>query len=104
MIEIFIIIAVVKMFTKLAEKKGLSKGLWGFIGAASYYVPILLFSFVIAPALVENGTLDFSTEMSARITLVLMNIAIGVLCCVIAYQVLKSQPVKTLESSEIIDA
>ncbi len=103
MIEILIIIAVVKMFTKQAESKGLNKNLWGFIGAASYYLPILLFTFVIMPELIMSGVLDFSTETEIRVAAVLMNLAIGIICCIIAYQILKSRPTQIEEDSEVLD-
>jgi hypothetical protein len=88
---------------RTAESKGLNKGLWGFIGAASYYGPLLLFGYGIAPILIENGTLEFDSLQSAQISLVAMNIAVGITCCVIAYQILKNQPVQEVENEEVID-
>jgi len=102
MIEIIIIIAVVKAFAGLAEEKNLNKTLWGFIGAASYYIPILLMSFVILPALVVNGIITVESETSITIMAVIANIIAGVLCCLIAYSILKNKTPYVDESMEDI--
>lgn len=104
MLEILIIVAVVRAFVRLAKEKKLNKGLWGFIGAASYYVPILITSFVIFPYLVEAGIYTPSTETEVYLVVILTNIVVGITCCFIAYRILKSQPSKdaTLEE-DIID-
>ena len=89
MLEIIIMIGVVRMFVNKAKEKNLPHVLWGIIGAASYYVPIILTSFVIMPALVQNDTIVFTSESQVYVTLLLTNLAVGVSCCIIAYQVLK---------------
>ncbi len=103
MIEILIMIAVVKMFTKKAEEKKLSKGLWGFIGAASYYIPVLLVGFLILPNLVENGTIEVKSEMDGMIKGVLISVGVGAIGCVIAYQILKRQPDAISEDNKVLD-
>ncbi len=92
MIELIIMIAVVKMFTKKAQEKNLSKGLWGFIGAASYYIPVLIVGFWLLPELVENGTIELKSESDAMIKGVLYSVAAGAFFCILAYQVLRRQP------------
>ncbi|MEL7500305.1 MAG: hypothetical protein AAFN77_22100 [Planctomycetota bacterium] len=89
MLEIIIIIAVVRGFSSVAEKKGRSKVLWGFIGALSYYVPILLMSFLILPIMMDAGMLPFITLDNAFFIGILINLASGVACCFAAYLVLR---------------
>ncbi|MEM0998189.1 MAG: hypothetical protein AAGN35_13960 [Bacteroidota bacterium] len=89
MIEIIVIIFVVRAFTGLAGRKNLNKIVWGFIGALSYYIPVLLMGFVILPPLIESGT--FGYGYGAIILSVVLSIAVGAITCVIAYQVLKNQ-------------
>ncbi|MCG8576981.1 MAG: hypothetical protein MI810_19025 [Flavobacteriales bacterium] len=103
MLEILLIIAVVKLFTKKAQEKGLSKGLWGFIGAASYYVPVFFTGWFILPAMVESGSLQFSTEMSAMLALVGISIGAGVVCCFVAYRILVAQPDAIKEDEGLLD-
>ena len=93
MIEIIVIIAVVKAFIKQAEEKNLNKVLWGIIGAASYYIPVLLISLVIFPYLVISGMIPATDETTLTIMIVVANIIGGVICCSIAYQLLKSKKV-----------
>lgn len=91
MIEILVIIAVVKMFSKTAKEKNLNHVLWSVIGALSYYVPVLVMGFVILPALIESGTFDIGSGIGAVLIAVLANVAVGVITCFIAFQVLKAQ-------------
>jgi len=78
-------------FAKLAAEKNLNKNVWGFIGAASYYIPVLLMGFVIFPALISQGIINISTEGQYMGVSIVVNLLTGVLCCMIAYQVLKYQ-------------
>ena len=89
MIEILVIILVVRAFSRTAAEKNLNKVLWGIIGALSYYIPVLVFGFVILPSIVESGTLGDGIGM--LLLSVLINITVGAITCFIAYQVLKSQ-------------
>ena len=89
MIEILVIILVVRAFSRTAAEKNLNKTLWGVIGALSYYVPVLVMGFVVLPSFVESGALG--EGLTALLLSVVLNIAVGVITCFIAYQVLKSQ-------------
>jgi len=104
MLEILIIILVVRAFVRVAKEKKLSPGLWGFIGAASYYIPILLLSFVIFPYLVEAGFYSPKSEAEVYIVVILSNIIVGILCCFIAYRILKGQPSRAkMADDNVID-
>ena len=102
MLEIIIIIGVVSAFRKQAEKKNLNKTIWAIIGAASYYVPILLMSFFILPALVINGVVPVTSEDSLTVISIVTNLITGITCCFIAYQILKNQRTKINESEQNI--
>jgi len=88
MLEILIMIAVVKAFVKQAKDKNLNKNLWGFIGAASYYIPVLVMGLLILPQLVLNGFIDVASEGSYMVMAVIVNLFTGAFCCMIAYGVL----------------
>ena len=90
MLEILIIIAVVKAFKKKAQEKNLNQTIWGIFGALSYYLPILLMTFLIFPFLVGNRIIPVSTETEYMIYSFIVNIATGVACCFGLYQVLKN--------------
>ena len=102
MIEILIIIAVVRAFARKAEEKNLSKNLWGFIGAASYYVPILLTSFLILPGLALSGFIEVTDETAFTVMAIFVNIIVGVSCCLVAYQILKNQKTREPEAAKDI--
>lgn len=87
MIEILIMIAVVKAFAKRAKEKNFNKTLWGFIGAASYYVPVLLMGLWIFPNMVLNGSVQISSEGAYMVMSIVINLITGVICCGIAYSV-----------------
>lgn len=104
MIEILVVIAVVRAFVRKAEEKKLNKTLWGFIGAASYYIPVLLTGLIVLPLLVVNGIISVGSETQFLIMSVFINILIGVLCCFVAYQILKNKEVQTKPiNTEILD-
>mgnify|MGYP006928161606 CR=1 FL=1 len=105
MLEILVIIAVVKAFTRKAGEKNLNKTLWGIIGAASYYVPILLASLVVLPYLVGNGYMDYDDTTSMKFKLIAINLVVGIACCFLAYQVLKNtKAIPDTVDSDIIDS
>jgi len=105
MLEIIIIVAVVKAFTKKAKEKNFNKVLWGFIGAGSYYIPILIMSFVVFPYLIDNAVFNFSSQTQFLIISILINLALGISCCFIIYQVLKNAKANLAESdSNILDS
>ena len=104
MIEILVIIAVVKAFKAMAELKGLNKSLWAWIGGLSYYIPVLLFGFLILPLLFENGIIKVESEIGATFLAVFLNLIVGIVCCGGAYLYLKSRPSVTANSDlNIID-
>ncbi|MEO1712943.1 MAG: hypothetical protein AAFU60_06370, partial [Bacteroidota bacterium] len=74
----------------------------GFIGAASYYVPILLTSLLILPALVLNGFIQVTDEKALKMMAIFVNIIVGVGCCMVAYQILKNQKTKEPEAAKDI--
>jgi len=76
----------------------MNKTLWGIIGAASYYIPILLMSFVILPMLITNGTITITDETSITFLAIGLNLAVGIICCSIAYQILKNMKPNVDES------
>jgi hypothetical protein len=87
MLEIFIMIGVVLWFSRTAKAKGQSGALWGFLGAISYYGPVLLFGWVIYPALVQ-GYVTQQNHGSVVIIGLVLNIAIGISCCLLARYIL----------------
>lgn len=104
MLEIILIIAVVKAFRSVAKEKGLNSGFWAFIGAASYYGPVLIMSFVGTPMLYANGVLTATSEGQVMFTAVILNLIAGVLCCFFAYQYLKSLESEKERYNDILDA
>lgn len=97
MLEILLIIWVVKRFKQIAENKGYTRWVWGLIGALSYYVPIILMSFLILPAMITNGIVDFSnySEIELKLLIILINLVTGVLCCMLTYHFMSKLPDKT---------
>lgn len=90
MLEILIMIGVVQKFAEVANSNGRNKYIWGTIGAVSYYGPVLLMSIVILPSLCRAGYLPFVTEDNVFVVSILANLASGILCCYLAYLLLKS--------------
>ena len=104
MIEIVVIIAVIKAFRALAELKGLNKSLWAWIGGLSYYVPVLIFGFLILPQIFMSGVITIESEAGASIIAIICNLLVGILCCGGAYLYLKSRPNATANTDlDIID-
>ena len=102
MLEIIVIIAVIKAFKAMAEKKGLNRGLWAWIGGLSYYIPVLVFGLLIAPMLFEAGIIPVYSEIGATFVAILLNLIVGFLCCGGAYLYLKSRPNLTASSDPTI--
>jgi len=90
MVELIVMIGVIGWFARTAKKKGKDGLLWGFIGAISYYGPVLLFGFVIYPSLV-GGSITYSNQSSYIVVGILLDLAIGIGCCILASRVLLSQ-------------
>ena len=104
MVEILVIIAVVKAFRAMAELKGLNRALWAWIGGLSYYIPVLIFGFIILPILFEKGIIPVRSVTGATILGVLLNLIVGIICCGSTYIFLKSKPNATSNSDlDIID-
>ena len=103
MLEIIIIIGVVKTFCSVAENKGRSKVAWGFVGALSYYVPILLMSFFLLPLMVDAGLLPIVTQDNYFLVNLFSNLAAGVICCVVAYLILKSLPDANARNAAVVN-
>jgi hypothetical protein len=89
MIELFIMIGVIGWFARTAKSKGKSGVLWGFIGAISYYGPVLLFGRVIFPKLVE-GSVTYNNQFAYMVLGLVLNLAIGIGCCLLARKMLLS--------------
>ncbi|MEM7162638.1 MAG: hypothetical protein AAF487_09400 [Bacteroidota bacterium] len=105
MLEIIIIIAVVKTFVKKAKEKNFNHVLWGFIGAGSYYIPILLMSFVVLPFLISSGNLSFPSESNFLYTSIAINLVVGISCCFMMYQLLKNSKARVQDTdAEILDS
>ncbi|MBL7810608.1 MAG: hypothetical protein JNL57_00175 [Bacteroidetes bacterium] len=103
MLEILAMIWVVKKFASLAFDKGYPRWIFGFAGALSYYVPILVLSLIVLPILVENGAISFDSETTATFSVIGLNLLVGVACCATAYQLLKRMPDKTLQTGDLLD-
>ena len=99
MLEILIMIGVIGWFARTAKKQGRNGVLWGFIGAISYYGPVLLFGWVIYPYLI-TGYVTYSNQTTFIIVGVLLNIAVGVGCCFLARNILLSKA-KAEESIDV---
>ena len=87
MIEIIIMIGVIGWFARTAKSKGANGLLWGFIGAISFYGPVLVFGRVIYPVIVK-GSVTYDNQVSYMIVGVLLNLAIGISCCLLAREIL----------------
>jgi hypothetical protein len=87
MIEIFVMIGVIGWFARTAKIKGLNSVLWGFIGALSYYGPLLIFGRLIYPAMIK-GSVTYDNQTTYIILGVVLNMAIGIACCVVARKIL----------------
>src|SRR4051812_12081288 len=105
MIGFLLLYFVGKAFYTLAETHNKSK--WGFaiLGVASYYIGIILGG-VILGLMMELGLADGLRDLP-DMTIGLIAIPLGVLCCWGLYRILKSQwskqPVKR-DSGDILDA
>jgi hypothetical protein len=103
MLEIIIMIMVVRMFANTAKDKKLNGILWGFIGAASFYVPVIINSIFILPELVYAGIIPANSELQLKFTFILINIIVGALCCTLAYQILKRQKSNDQGQDQLLD-
>ena len=90
MIEIIIMIGVIGWFAKTAERQGKRWVLWGFIGAISYYGPVLVFGLVIYPALIR-GSVTSANLGIYQIMGIALDLAVGIGGCLFARQRLLSK-------------
>ncbi len=90
MIEIIVMIGVIGWFARTAKGKGKNWLLWGFIGAISYYGPVLVFGRVIYPEIVK-GNVTYDNQATYMIVGLLLNLAIGIGCCFLARKILLSK-------------
>jgi hypothetical protein len=89
MLEIIIMIGVIGWFARTAKSKGKNGILWGFIGAISYYGPVLVFGRGIYPELVR-GSVTYDNQVGFIILGVVLNVAVGIGCCFLARKILLS--------------
>ncbi len=89
MLEIIIMIGVISWFARTAKSKGKSGPLWGIIGGISYYGPVLFFGYVIYPAMIK-GSITYSNQTSYMILGIVLNLIVGIGCCLIARSILMS--------------
>ncbi|MER2541309.1 MAG: hypothetical protein ABTQ26_18880 [Azonexus sp.] len=99
MLEILIMAGVIGWFARTAKSQGRSGGLWGFIGAISFYGPVLFFGWLIYPALI-TGHITYYNQTQFLIFGVLLNIAVGVAGCLLARKFLLSN-VNTKVSGDV---
>ena len=90
MIEILVMIGVVGWFARTARSKGKSGFLWGFIGAISYYAPVIVFGRWIYPEMVK-GSITYDNQFVYMILGLILSLAIGIGCCLLARKILLSQ-------------
>jgi hypothetical protein len=95
-------IGVIGWFARTAKVKGQGGFLWGFIGAISYYGPVLIFGRVLYPEIVK-GSVTYDNQGSYMIVGILLNLTIGIGCCFLARKILLSiegDNTSTAESNE----
>jgi hypothetical protein len=92
MIELIIMAGVVYWYFQAARRNGRNGWLWGFVGALSYYMPMLLVAIVIAPAIIFSlapmgpGDEGFYSFLSVAI-----GVVTGVTCCVLLKRAMERQ-------------
>ena len=101
MLGIILIILVVRMFTRKAGEKGFNKVLWGFIGALSYIILLVIVELILIE-MIKSGSISVSTEIAARLIVSLGGMLGGAIGSIPAYQILKKmEPVNA--NDQIID-
>ncbi|MCA8907476.1 MAG: hypothetical protein KDA64_06245 [Rhodospirillaceae bacterium] len=86
MLQIGITIAVVIWFFVSAQKLDRNRLVWAIVGAVSYYVPSVIFGRFIFPALI--GTVELDDLGGYLILGVVLSVATGLACCLIARGIL----------------
>ncbi|MEM9823386.1 MAG: hypothetical protein AAF985_20050 [Bacteroidota bacterium] len=103
MLELILIAVVVRTFSAKAAEKGLSPKLWGFIGAASYYGPILMMSFVCLPLIIKMGIIELRDQGDFFFYSTLLNLGVGVFSCFMAYWVLRNLTPTVEDHPDLLD-
>jgi len=94
MLELVIMFGVIGWFSRTAKSKGKNGVLWGFIGAISYYGPVLIFGMLIFPEIVGDS-LTQANMTEYMLTGLVLNLAIGIGCCFLARTILLSSDVES---------
>jgi membrane associated rhomboid family serine protease len=89
MLEIVVMIGVIRWYHRTAKAIGRNGLLWGLMGAASYYVPIVVCGQFIFPTILAPY-IDYDNQTEFYIGAVLANVAIGIVCCFALMTVLKA--------------
>lgn len=89
MIEIIVMIGVIGWFSKTAKAQNKSGFAWGVTGALSYYIPALLFSKLIFPALIK-GSVTNSNAIGLMVLGTFLSVGIGIGFCLFARNMLLS--------------
>jgi hypothetical protein len=90
MLEIIIMIGVVGWFYRTARQIGRNGVAWGAMGALSYYVPMLICSWLVFPAFLRPY-LTYSNQTELQILDVALSVLVGIGCCVALRQILSAQ-------------
>ena len=90
MLEIIIMIGVVGWFYRTAKQIGHNGVLWGAMGALSYYVLMLVCSWLIFPAIL-GPFLTYSNQTELQLLDVALSVLVGIGCCVALRQILSAQ-------------
>jgi len=100
MIEIIVIVGVIVWFARAAMANDKNGFLWGFIGAISYYGPILLVGRLIYPMIIK-GRITHDNMVTHMIVGTLLNIIVGIGCCWLAYKLLLSRKVDNSSRADL---
>jgi hypothetical protein len=90
MLEIIIMIGVVGWFARTAKQIGRNGVAWGAMGALSYYVPMLVCSWLIFPAILRPF-LTYDNQTGLQLLDVALSVLVGIGCCVALRQILSAQ-------------
>jgi Na+-driven multidrug efflux pump len=83
-------IGVVGWFYRTAKQIGHNGVLWGAMGALSYYVPMLICSWLVLPAFLQPF-LTYSNQTELQLLDVALSLLVGIGCCVALRQILSAQ-------------
>jgi len=98
MLELIIMTGVIAWFARTAKSKERSGALWGFIGAVSYYVPVLIIGRVVYPELVK-GQIRSDNVIQYMVLGLVLTIGVGIASCLLARIVLLSKGGTTLPAA-----